>query len=131
MGCAALVLELPGPADRDLARNRRRNPRRHGRVEGAPAKSPPPQAAPRPLLNSPESRVGLGGAAVRDALQRQLGDRRHGRPTPPRAVVAKTGSVRHPPQSARRPDADPALPAISLLLVVKAIPKHSVHPRRG
>src|SRR5487761_1334847 len=87
MGGAAVLLELPGTTDRNLARDRGSNPQRDGRVWRLSSAYAAPEAAARPMLTRSHPRVGLGRSALCGAFARQLGHRGHGRPSPSRAVV--------------------------------------------
>src|SRR5258707_10547821 len=80
---------------------------------------------------SARSRLGLGGAAVRDAVEGQLGRRRLRRPPQVRALGATPGCVGLAAQPSRRADPNPPLPTLSLLLFVASLPERRIYPHRG
>src|SRR2546430_6738415 len=123
MGHPARLSRLAGRRRPHLARGRAGDPRRHGGDEGPPT-APSPTVAPwRSVPSGAGAHLGLGGAALRAAVARELGRRRLRRPAPLRPLVATSRRVAHPAEPARRADADASLSALPVLRIDAAVPQ--------
>src|SRR5258708_6799947 len=125
---------MAGQPRRDAPSNQRSHPRRHGRharrSRDQATSRPPAQALERTLRRPTGTHLGLGDPAVRIALARQLGHRGPRRPAPVRALVEKARCLAHPPQPARRADADASLRAVALLRLLPALPQRPLSEDR-
>src|SRR5262249_50173833 len=76
--------------------------------------------------------LGLGGPALRDAIERKLGDRRPRRSPPARSLVDATGGPTPPRQSAFGADPGRAIRAEPLLSIEPTVPQPALpeHGRR-
>src|ERR1700730_1012500 len=106
---------------RDFSGDKRSHSRRDGRDARPAAQGAPAEASRRTLCTAAKARLGLGGPALRAAIERQLGYRGPGRSPALRSMVTAEWRVDRSPEPAWRADTNAPVPAIALLLIVEAL----------